>query len=162
MEFLTLPTGGVWTEFLTPLTGGVQNSWHVSSEKFLDIIQSILCCPSLHSLLVVIIDKIFFYCNSFSSWFWEGYRVPDAPNGRGTYTKFSPFSPCSNNWLNLFYRNSFSSWFREGYIIPDTSVGRGTEFLTHRMGGVQNSWPLDWRILYPPGPINEERPLKRN
>ena len=45
------------------LTGGVQNSWHVSSEKFLDIFQGILYCPSLHSLLIVIIDKIFFYCN---------------------------------------------------------------------------------------------------
>ena len=100
-------SNGRGTEFLTPLTVGVQYSWHVSSEKFLGIFQGILYCPSLHSLLVVIIDKIFFYCNSFSS------------------------------------------WFREGYRIPDTSVGRGTEFLTPRMGGVHNSWPLDWRILYP-------------
>ena len=116
-------------EFLTLPTGGVQNSWYL----------------------------------------WgEGYRIPDTSAQRNfsicfkvsfTVLPISPFSPHSNNWQNLFYCNSFSSWFREGYRIPNTSVGRDTEFLTPRMGGVQNSWPLDWRILYPPGPLNNKRPL---
>ena len=48
----------------------------------------------------------------------------------------------------------------EGYRIPDNFEGRGKEFLTPRMGGVQNSWPFDQRILYPPGPLNNECPLK--
>ena len=35
--------------------------------------------------------------------------------------------------------DSLQIQYREGYRIPDTLVGRGTEFLTPRMGGVQNS-----------------------
>ena len=47
----------------------------------------------------------------------------------------------------------------EGYRIPDTFQGRGTEFLPPLMGGVRNSWPRDWRILYPPGHLNNDSPL---
>ena len=48
-----------------------------------------------------------------------------------------------------FYCNSFSSWFWEEYRVPDASNGRGKKFLTARL---ENSTP--------PGPLNNERPLR--
>ena len=99
-------SNGRGTEFLTPLTGGVQNSWHVSSEKFLDIFQGILYCPSLHSLLVVIIDKIFFIATRFLPGF-----------GRGTEFPTRQLGGVQNSWR--------LKW--EGYKILDRSIG---EFYT--------------------------------